>query len=891
MRSIPISYPALSAPSTISSTTTLNVLLDDGSNASTMHSQNANHPLHLMLLEAAPDFIHVVSLKGDFLYVAPSVRRVLGFEAAEMQGKGLASYAHPEDVVPLMRELKEASSMGPPTFPGEGAPQNSAGNNNAHSIPTQSNISSMAGSPPHPRPVDLLFRCRTKFGRYVWVEARGRLYVEPGKGRKAIILAGRAREMTCLKWADVGRAGGVARGVREAVAANVMFGSSATASAVHDGGYPAGVGLDGLSSEDGVGGTGSASAGTGTGTPDANGQVYRTRAQDAWGLLAGSCARTAVFASIGRGMQDTLGWTSEDLLGRGVLRTVVAEEGLAVKNQEGDEQGLVVRSIGEAVQSMRQAQKWLREQRRLRVAGDHQQLYHHQQAPVDLARVKKVACRLRTKAGGTLDCWVVIYRADVDDDDFGSEDMNGMKHGASAEGGAEDGSSSVNQQHQGHAPLRADAGASITPAPLVFQIRMMGAETVRLPAPAAASASLQALGISYGMPVWKASPGSQAGAVPSSPSASGALADSSPPSSSMPTAPAAHAALTTGAGDVFAELAVARGSSWQYELQQLRITNMRLKEELAELEAAEAALGVGPSNGEGTLQAQMQQAAMVVQPQPPHAQAAQRVQAPVYAQTQPPPSQSYPSYEPVSMYQQQQDMYQYEQPQSMDLDLDYSYSGHLQQSFFAQPTPPPPPPPRRHTVSTAPGASVPSTPTQNSSNAYFHHPQPQQPLGSTLTALGDDDEASFLSGIRAALVKRHAAPTPQQQHQPTPDPRPVHKLPAPRIRPRPPQTSFNHPASEQIQQHILSSGALASSMSGHTYHQPHAEHQHQHQPHQMHQPQQQQQQAPLPVSMPMSLSATRWPSALTGYFNNGASSGDVEDASRKRSWSAVDRTG
>ena len=35
--------------------------------------------LHLILLEASLDFIHVIFLKGSFLYVTPSVRKVLGY--------------------------------------------------------------------------------------------------------------------------------------------------------------------------------------------------------------------------------------------------------------------------------------------------------------------------------------------------------------------------------------------------------------------------------------------------------------------------------------------------------------------------------------------------------------------------------------------------------------------------------------------------------------------------------------------------------------------------------------------------------------------------------------------------------------------------------------------
>ena len=59
------------------------------------------------------------------------------------------------------------------------------------------------------RTVDLLFRARSKSEGYVWVESRGRLHVEPGKGRKAIILNERVRPMPVLRWGDAVRVGGV----------------------------------------------------------------------------------------------------------------------------------------------------------------------------------------------------------------------------------------------------------------------------------------------------------------------------------------------------------------------------------------------------------------------------------------------------------------------------------------------------------------------------------------------------------------------------------------------------------------------------------------------------------------------------------------------------------
>ena len=204
VRSIPISG-STTVPLPASSASSAAVAGGAGAGAATGDKGDgieSNQWLNLMLLETCSDFVHVVSLKGSFLYVAPSVRRVLGYEPEEMVGGSLADLAHPEDVVPLMRELKESSSTGG----GSGGslslmPEGGCGQQHQQLSPS-------ASSPPmsiSPRTVDLLFRARTKAGVYVWVECRGRLFVEPGKGRKAIILSGRAREMPRLRCAMVHR--------------------------------------------------------------------------------------------------------------------------------------------------------------------------------------------------------------------------------------------------------------------------------------------------------------------------------------------------------------------------------------------------------------------------------------------------------------------------------------------------------------------------------------------------------------------------------------------------------------------------------------------------------------------------------------------------------------
>lgn len=138
--------------------------------------------LSFTLLGSAPDFIHVLSLRGSFLYVAPSVKRVLGYAAEDLAGKMISDYCHPADLVPLMRELKESSSL----------------------------PSTDSGPPTVPKKVDLLYRIKSKDGVFVWVESRGRLHVESGKGRKAIILSGRVRPMPKLTWGSPSQTGGLA---------------------------------------------------------------------------------------------------------------------------------------------------------------------------------------------------------------------------------------------------------------------------------------------------------------------------------------------------------------------------------------------------------------------------------------------------------------------------------------------------------------------------------------------------------------------------------------------------------------------------------------------------------------------------------------------------------
>ena len=216
-------------------------------------SSDNNQILNLILLESSPDFIHVLSLKGSFLYVAPSVRRVLGFEPDELVGKSISDYCHPADLVPLMRELKESSVTPGTGNDGQGPP-------------------SVQTGPGPPKTVDLLFRAKSKSNRYLWLECRGRLHVEPGKGRKAIILSGRARNMPNMEWNAIARAGGLMPTVRNHKSTR------------------------------------------GDGSP-------KDMEREFWGMVTAQ----GTFLVVGAAIRDVLGWSAGDVIGKALSSFVVGD--------------------------------------------------------------------------------------------------------------------------------------------------------------------------------------------------------------------------------------------------------------------------------------------------------------------------------------------------------------------------------------------------------------------------------------------------------------------------------------------------------------------------------------------------------------------------------------
>ncbi|KAI5460276.1 PAS domain-containing protein [Mariannaea sp. PMI_226] len=123
-----------------------------------------------MLLENTDDVVHVLSLKGLFLYLSPASKRVLEYDATELVGNSLSTVCHPSDIVPVTRELKDTTS----------------------------------GSL-----VNIVFRIRRKHSGYTWFESHGSLFVEQGKGRKCIILVGRKRPVFALSRQNMEANGGI----------------------------------------------------------------------------------------------------------------------------------------------------------------------------------------------------------------------------------------------------------------------------------------------------------------------------------------------------------------------------------------------------------------------------------------------------------------------------------------------------------------------------------------------------------------------------------------------------------------------------------------------------------------------------------------------------------
>lgn len=135
-------------------------------------------------LMSGADAIFVVSLKGSFLYVSPSVTRLLQYEPDYFLNKNLTDICHPSDLAPTMRNVKESSANITTTQP-PAAP------------PTQD--------------IELLFRARRADNTYIWLDCPGKLHADTSRGRKALLLRLREIEMPRMVWSALNSSGGISK--------------------------------------------------------------------------------------------------------------------------------------------------------------------------------------------------------------------------------------------------------------------------------------------------------------------------------------------------------------------------------------------------------------------------------------------------------------------------------------------------------------------------------------------------------------------------------------------------------------------------------------------------------------------------------------------------------
>ncbi|KAK0557668.1 hypothetical protein OC846_000235 [Tilletia horrida] len=157
------------------------------------NGQTDVRPWARLLLDNSHDLVHVLSLKGIFLYVSPSVERILGYKAEELIGRSISDFCHPSDVVPVFRELKDSTSN---------ASIAAAARRSAKAAGGYKALTKGGAGQSGPQ-VNLLLRMRHKHLGHQWIESIGKLHLEQGKGRKVVISSGRARTVYNLSWDQV----------------------------------------------------------------------------------------------------------------------------------------------------------------------------------------------------------------------------------------------------------------------------------------------------------------------------------------------------------------------------------------------------------------------------------------------------------------------------------------------------------------------------------------------------------------------------------------------------------------------------------------------------------------------------------------------------------------
>lgn len=471
---------SLSTPASNSAHVTMSSSSAILSSASSSPLAPISPALSLLLLELLPDFLLVLSLKGSFLYVAPSVRLVLGYEPHELVGRSIADVCHPADLVPLMRELKEGSvgvggtlaSSGsgagcPPGSPGDsthplGMPKpvdllfRAAPKTPAHPLPPLSSSTPAPASTTNATTPDASSDIPTTSGTpdaegasrsYIWLECRGRLHVEPGKGRKAIILSGRARWMPAVRWDTIKRAGGVGVGI---------LGANSCSPEPNPQVVPAGQGSNAAS---------------------------LAEPQEFWALLAPG----GTFLVASGGVRDVLGWGVGEIIGRSLWGMVA--DGMA--------SGVAIRAQVEAELARQFEEEVIAD------TGD--------------PKLTVLSVTLVTRNGHTAPVRIVFY---------------------------------CTPRAHTHLPAGGLANPRGSPlCPLVCQVSVLP-------------------------------PGTLTGMV----SVSSSSRQRSPRDAAVNSGDAGPLVMHPGDAALFEELDTTRGSSWQYELQQLKYANQRLHEELETLE-------------------------------------------------------------------------------------------------------------------------------------------------------------------------------------------------------------------------------------------------------------------------------------------------------------------
>lgn len=78
-----------------------------------LHASNplSNHEFYRRLIENATDFITILDKYGTVLYESPSVMRYLGHSAADLVGKNIFEFLHPEETADIRKLLREGTKI------------------------------------------------------------------------------------------------------------------------------------------------------------------------------------------------------------------------------------------------------------------------------------------------------------------------------------------------------------------------------------------------------------------------------------------------------------------------------------------------------------------------------------------------------------------------------------------------------------------------------------------------------------------------------------------------------------------------------------------------------------------------------------------------------------